>query len=80
MTRRAHQPKPPPPPDPLPVKRYRVLSARCVWGKQGDFILKALEPLNERALIQGGVLEEAPAEPWPLSSADTEWEGMSGNG
>lgn len=72
---------PPPPPEPDPVRKYRVLSRRCVWGKQGSVIEMAFTPGVELCLLQSGTLERVPGKPKfatggpadrPLKSADKE--------
>lgn len=72
---RAAVPRTPPPPEPDPVRRYEVLSRRCVWGKRGEIIERAFKPGVELSLIQAGVLKHAPApenKARPLKSADKE--------
>lgn len=71
-----------PRPEEHPVRNYRVLSSRCVWGAQGEIIERALAPRTEAALLKAGVLELAPETPEfvapdepddrPLKSADQE--------
>ena len=51
--RRTPQPKPEP-----ETRSYRVLSNRCVWGKQGEVIQLALGA-REEALLRAGTLERA---------------------
>lgn len=67
---------PPPPKEPDPVRKYRVLSRRCVWGKQNEIIERAFSPGVELSLLQSGTLELVPDKPTfaarPLKSADKE--------
>ena len=81
--RKAVPAKPPPPNEPDPVRKYRVLSRRCVWGKQDEIIDKAFSPGVELSLLQSGTLERVPDQPKfaakrvepadrPLKSADKE--------
>lgn len=68
--------------EPNPVRKYRVLSRRCVWGKKGEIIEKAFNPDVERSLFSAGTLELAPETPEfvatdepedrPLKSAEQE--------
>lgn len=64
-----------PPPKPEPeVRKYLVLSRRCVWGKKGEVIELALGD-TEESLLRAGVLERVPdekPEPRPLKSANKE--------
>ncbi len=74
MTNPRAVPRTPPPPEPNPVRKYRVLARRCVWGKKGSVIEKAFTPGVELCLIQAGTLERVPDAPKdrPLKSADKE--------
>lgn len=74
MTNPRAVPRTPPPPEPNPVRKYRVLARRCVWGKKGSVIEKAFTPGVELCLIQAGTLERVPDAPEdrPLKSADKE--------
>jgi hypothetical protein len=56
-------PRTPPQPEPDPVRKYRVLTRRCVWGKKGETIERAFSPGVELCLIQAGTLERVPDEP-----------------
>lgn len=71
-----------PEPTPPPVRKYRVLSRRCVWGIKGSVIEKAFAPDVEHCLLVAGTLERVPDGPKfvkrdepadrPLKSADKE--------
>lgn len=73
MSNRRAVPQTPPEPTPDPVRKYRILGRRCIWGRKGEVIERAFRPGVELALIQAGTLERVPDEQdRPLKSADKE--------
>lgn len=74
MTPRQAVPTTPPPKPEPEVRKYLVLSRRCVWGKKGEII--ELAPGDaEESLLRAGVLErveDKEPEVRPLKSADKE--------
>ena len=73
---------PPPPKEPDPVRKYRVLSRRCVWGKRDEIIEMAFKADVELSLLRAGTLQLVSDKPKfapkgepaarPLKSADKE--------
>jgi hypothetical protein len=64
-----------PPPKPEPeVRKYRILSKRCVWGAKYEVVELALGD-TEESLLRAGTLERVADEKpqvRPLKSADKE--------
>jgi hypothetical protein len=72
-SRKAVPQTPSPKPEPE-VRKYKVLSRRCVWGKKYEIVELALGD-REEALLRAGTLERVPDEKpqaRPLKSADKE--------